>query len=151
MFTSNIFDTVLSRFDEADDVYSLTTGRSALWMKYVRHLLSSPLTLLFGSGFGASLLDASAAHNTYLDLLYYLGVLGSVLLVMVFKVFANVKKSSPKKNLLNYSVWICILIMYFFLSELFYFDWAFHVLLAILVYKTEVAQNQIVEVKEEHK
>ena len=135
-------DIILSRFNEADNVASFTTGRSTIWIDYMKYLLKNPMVLLFGKGLGADLLTKSAAHNTYIDLLYYLGVFGSILLINIFKIFINVKGKKTKRNFLNYGIWICILIMYFFLSELFYFDWAFHIIIAILVSKTNMENFQ---------
>ncbi|MBQ9848804.1 MAG: O-antigen ligase family protein [Clostridia bacterium] len=135
-----ILNTVLARFSDADDASSLTTGRTDLWMDYFNYLLANPLTLLFGKGLGADILNSHAAHNTYLDLLYYLGIVGSLILLYVFHVIGKLKKRESKSNLLNKSVWICIIVMYFFLSELFYFDWRFHIIIAFLVNNTEIKQ-----------
>ena len=135
-----IFSGVLNRFNEATDADSLTTGRSYLWERYMNFLGDNPFTLWFGGGFGANLLSARESHNTYIDMLYYLGILGTVLLATVFGVLSKFKRKSIKLNLLNYSVWLCIAVMYFFLSQLFYFDWAFHIVIAILVSKMDMNQ-----------
>ncbi len=126
-----ILNTVLSRFSADEGLSSLTTGRSDIWKEYLTYFKDSAFTFLFGEGFGASLLNQHAAHNTYIDLIYYLGILGTTLLLITLATLRQ--KCGAKKTLLNYCVWICILIMYFFLSELFYFDWPFHIIIAVLV------------------
>lgn len=138
-----IFSNVLLRFDAATDTESLTTGRSYLWERYMNFLGENPQVLWFGKGFGADVLGTHAAHNTYLDLLYYLGIIGTALTTTVFVVLTRIKRDAIKLNLLNYSVWLCIGVMYFFLSELFYFDWAFHIVIAMLISKMDM--NQIKE------
>ena len=136
-----IFNNVLARIDNASDVNSLTTGRSNIWISYCEFFLHNPISTLFGGGLGAQLVNGRAAHNTYIDLVYYLGIMGTALLVVVFGVLTKIRKSTAKPNLLNYSIWICIGIMYFFLSELFYFDWAFHVTIAICILKMDMSSD----------
>lgn len=136
-----IFNNALSRIDNAADVNSLTTGRAGLWQKYCEFLLDKPVWLLFGGGFGAQLQGNRGAHNTYIDLFYYLGFVGIVLLALVFYALIKIRKGPSKSNLLNYSVWICVALMYFFLSEIFYFDWAFHILIAICVLKIDMTKE----------
>ena len=135
-----IFDLTLRRFDSATDLTTLTTGRYKLWVTYVEFLCSDFKMMLFGGGFGAELIEKRASHNTYIDLIYYLGIIGTVILLSVFGVLLNLKKNTKKANLLNYSVWICMAIMYFFLSELFYYDWAFHVIIATYISKLNMSR-----------
>ena len=126
---------ILSRFFEAEDINSLTTGRLDLWNNYINYFQSSFLAVLFGEGFGAKPINGMYAHNTYIDMIYYLGIFGTFLLIYVLAV-AFKGKTKNKKNLLNYSILMIVLIMYFFLSELFYFDCPFHLIIAGQVYRT---------------
>ena len=132
------FNGILYRFTNVKDMNSITTGRYNAWQKYLAYLSDNPTVLLLGGGLGANILNGRAAHNTYIDLIYYLGVVGTVLLLVVFSTMIGIKKPTIKPTLLNYSIWLCLATMYFFLSELFYFDWAFHVIIAILVSKTDM-------------
>lgn len=134
------FNVIIARLTESDDLSSLTTNRSDLWILYVNHLIDSGILIVVGNGFGAQFLVDVAAHNTYIDLLYYLGIIGTVMFGVVLYLITKSRKTGFKKNLLNYCPWISIAIMYFFLSELFYYDWAFHVMIAILISKTDLAQ-----------
>ena len=130
--------TILSRFEEADDANSFTGGRITFWQNYIEVITESFKNSMFGGGFGAELIEGNAPHNTFVDLWYYLGLTGVGLLILSFVSIAKTVKNPPRKNLLNYSAWICILIMYMFLSEIFYFDWAFHIIIAILALKTDL-------------
>lgn len=131
-------DIIIARMSEVEsaevDLNKLTTGRFDLWMSYARYLLKNIKAGLFGVGIASPLLDGKAAHNTYFDILYYLGVTGGALLLAVMK---TISSQGIRKNirhcLLNYSVIICVVIMYFFLSELFYFDPPFHLFFAFVV------------------
>ena len=135
-----IFSNVLLRLDDAADAESLTTGRAYIWNIYLRFLNENPQVLWFGRGFGADILSRLAPHNTYIDLLYYTGIIGTVLIVFVFGILTRIKRDKMRLNILNYSIWLCIGVMYFFLSELFYFDWAFHIVIAILISKMDMRQ-----------
>jgi hypothetical protein len=136
-----IFNNALSRIDNAAEVNSLTTGRSNIWISYCEFFLDHSVSTLFGGGFGAQYWQEHAAHNTYIDMIYFLGVTGTVLLALVLFALIKIRKGPSKSNLLNYSVWICIALMYFFLSELFYFDWAFHILIAICVLRIDMTKE----------
>lgn len=132
------FEIIRYRFNQANDLNSFTTGRTEIWQKYIAFLADNPRTLLLGQGLNANHVDSHVAHNTYIDLIYYLGVVGTLLLIVVFNVIIKDAKKTTRRNFLNYSGWICVGIMYFFLSELFYFDWAFHVTNAILLLRADM-------------
>ncbi|MBR2869451.1 MAG: hypothetical protein IKB88_10390 [Clostridia bacterium] len=136
------FDIVIERFTKSEtadgvDINTLTTGRFDLWLMYSEYLIKNIDIGFFGGGIAFSLLEGVAAHNTYIDLFYYLGVFGGLLLLAIlFTISEQSRKIDFKRNIMNYSVIICIVIMYFFLSELFYFDPPFHIYLAIIVLNT---------------
>ncbi|MBQ8027367.1 MAG: O-antigen ligase family protein [Clostridia bacterium] len=131
--------TVVERFMASDtaegmDVSKLTTGRADLWQSYAKHVITNIEVGLFGEGISSSTLGAQPAHNTYLDVFYYLGCAGgSLLFLSLAAILEQSRLVAMKRNFLNYSVLICILIMYFFLSELFYFDPPFQIFLAFTV------------------
>ena len=141
----NILKIVLLRLN-TDNLDSLTTGRFSLWIEYLDYLIKNPKVFIIGKGLGASLLFNRAAHNTYIECLYYLGIIGSSLflcnLLMIFKI----SKLKINRNILNYSILICILTMYFFLGIIFYFDFAFQIIIAYYIYnlpiKNKFSKNQ---------
>lgn len=124
------------------DINKLTTGRFDLWIMYFKYIIQSIKTVLFGVGISVGNLPAGAAHNTYLDIFYYLGVLGGFLLILsLVYISAQNRHFDFKRSLLNYSIIICIVIMYFFLSELFYHDPPFHIFLAFTVLNLPFESN----------
>lgn len=130
---------VIDRFnvDESGnvDVNSATSGRLDIWLEYANYSINDLRSLIFGEGINSQYLEGHAAHNTYLELIYNLGCIGTFLYLLFFVVVLNqCKKSTKKRLLINYSVLICIVVMYFFLSELFYFDSIFHIYFAVVVY-----------------
>lgn len=142
------FDIVLERISESEtsegmDINALTTGRFALWMNYIKHILNHLEVGVFGSSIAAGLVNSRASHNTYIDLIYYLGAIGTLLLFAILMVISKQSRTvAIKKNFINYSVTICMIVMYFFLSELFYFDPPFHIYIAISVLNMPLEKQQ---------
>ncbi len=132
-------DVVIARIEASEitsgtDINALTTGRFNLWMSYIDFFINNTKLALFGNGMNAELINGRASHNTYIDIIYYLGILGGALLIILLMVILRQSLRAPvKRTPINYSVIICILAMYFFLSELFYFDPPFHIFLAFMV------------------
>lgn len=132
-----LFSKVLDRLFNGSG--GLTSGRAdTTWYRYLLYFSEAPLRMVFGRSIAFYDLDGIIAHNTYIDLLYELGIVGTVwLLAIIWKSYRCTVKI--RRNLLNYSVLLVILAMYFFLSELQYFDPPFHVALAIKVLHMELS------------
>lgn len=130
---------IIDRFSVSDisgevDINSLTTGRLDIWKLYIKHLIKNFRTAVFGCGIASDYVEGHASHNTYLESVYFLGAVGSTLLVTVLAVISKQsRRVNIKRNIMNYSIMICIVVMYFFLSELFYYDPPFHIFLAFMV------------------
>ena len=143
---------VIERFMSSDtldgmDVNKLTTGRFDLWILYTKHLINNLDILIFGHGIGSNYFD-TAAHNTYIDLFYFLGSVGTgVLMSSLLAISKQSRRVKNSRNLLNYSIMICIVVMYFFLSEIFFFDIPFHLFVAITVLNLSIdnTQKKVVE------
>ncbi len=125
------FAMVLSRFTEGSG--DITTGRSHLWSSYLSLFIQQPLVLLFGRGLGAEFVNGMAPHNTYIDFLYFLGLVGTVIYIITIFLIPK-SKIQGKRNFLNFSIFICIGAMYFFISEIFYIDFPFHIIIALIAY-----------------
>lgn len=149
----SVLEVVVSRFSLADkgteiDVNALTTGRFDLWISYVKYILFNIKTLFFGDSISAGLLNESASHNTYLDIIYHLGLVGGILLVVSLKTILSQSACVvAKRNFLNYSVFICVIAMYFFLGELFYFDPPFHIFLAFSVLNLPLDETSLKNIR----
>lgn len=138
------FDGVMTRFEAAEDAASLTTGRSEKWAEYISHIFGNAWVTLFGEGLNAPYIIASdgVPHNTYLDFFYHLGMIGTVgFIVVLWQIFALCARRIPR-NILNGSVAIGMMVMWFSLSELLYFDFPFHLLLAYTVWNVQMDVKQ---------
>ena len=115
-----------------EDGNSLTTGRSEIWVEYLEYVYSHPDVMLFGKGVGAGFFSGHAPHNSYVDILYHLGIVGSFLLIVCI-ISGGIQMRIKTKNLLNYSVLIGILIAYFFLSQLHGYEFPVHFMLVFML------------------
>ena len=66
-------------------------------------------------------------------MLYHLGLIGSALFVAVGATIFEEYHVRHRRSFMNYSVALCVFIMYMFLSELFLIDIPVHILLSFLV------------------
>lgn len=106
VFAKESIDTYIYRLtqDSEGDLSGFTSGRTEIWLTYIKAIISDIRILFFGSGVGVTLV--AATHNTYLEPIYYLGVVGCVLYFFVFKMSVSLK-SLPKK----YVYYIPVLVM----------------------------------------
>ena len=145
----SFFETVIARFSTAStgeelDVNALTTGRTNIWMMYLKYIFRNLDTAIFGDGISVGFYNQMAAHNTYIDVFRHLGVVGGLLLFASLKaILADSVSVKKERNLLNYSVLICVLAMYFFLSELFYIDAQFHLFIAFTVMNLTINKKDL--------
>lgn len=133
----NIFDNVLARLSTGD----ISTGRDDIWVEYLRGIVSNPIKLTFGYGIGAELMNGKAAHNTYIDFIYYYGVLGSILWVCFF----NSILPHDKSKFFTFtcvSPLVCLLMQSFFLSYIVMYDFAFLVLFVLLMLKSDEIESK---------
>lgn len=88
---SSTYATVMTkRFLDGD----VSTGRFDIWSAYVRHIDSSLKTLFFGDGLGAEYLVVDAPHNSYLEIVYFVGLLGgAIFLATLFSIFRGGKRN----------------------------------------------------------
>lgn len=74
-----------TRFSYAANISQITTGRTDLWMTYLREFGNNPLLLLLGEGYTTVTINGRASHNTILQGIYQLGLLGfPILLIWMF-------------------------------------------------------------------
>ncbi len=126
-----LFDNIIDRFIYAQDG-DITGNRMNILDKYLDYFSQNPIKTIVGSGIGASYLGG-AAHNTYVDFVYYYGVIGTVLFVVTLVISLNVM-CRFKKNISNYLPLVCTAISIFFLSGLLYYDFAFNLIICTYVF-----------------
>lgn len=122
----DVFNSMLQRLTNTTDI---TTGRLGIWIMYLRELFSEPVRLMFGHGIAAEILG-KVAHNSYIDLIFYYGLVGSFVYLYPLFLILSRKTSS---DLFHIAPLICFLMLAFFLSYLMYYDLAF-ILIYVIAY-----------------
>lgn len=117
----------------------LTTGRGSKWTEFLKYIWERPVVLVFGKSLLNVVLNGGAPHNTYIDMLFQLGVFGTIWIVGILGT-AWIDKHK-NKTMLNYSLAGAVAILYFFLSELQYADFAFHLALCLIVANLDFNSN----------
>lgn len=139
-----IFSNIIERLTLGKgNTESLTTGRTISWKIYSEYIFGDNFfATLFGQGIGAGFPEnIDAAHNTYLDMLYYYGFIGSMLFIVTCA-YACPKQTGEKQYNVNMLLWGVLLVMIFFLSYLKYYDFAFMIILAIQCYRGYGIKNE---------
>lgn len=125
--------------DSAGDLSSVTTGRSDIWIAYIKEMLRSFRTLFFGAGLGQILEKGS--HNTYIEMIYYIGLIGSALYFFVLKSSIAIKKFP--RNILYYIPLLVLLIRFVGIS-MFMQDslWYYIAIICLLLTDDDKRKNQ---------
>ena len=130
---------ILERFSQDSDVEDLTTGRSTLWAKYADNIFSSLYVFLFGNGLDAPLL-IQGAHNLYLEIWYYVGSLGLILLTASYISSFKVILKDFNEYVFSYKciamlTLVVLLVVYWSLQGFFSFSVYFQFYIAFLMFR----------------
>lgn len=135
------FEAVIYRFSvDATNEYdldSLTTNRYSIWIEYIKEITLG-LNWLVGHGITAILPIGRAAHNTYLQIVYHLGLVGFLifiyLILCIAKIpFVNRNKLKLSKNMFDYLPVLLVLTVAFFLDYFFIENFYYLFILSILL------------------
>lgn len=120
----------------ASDLTTVTSGRSDNWVGFVKIQLAEPITFLFGYGWGMSMkLYHVASHNTYLEYIFELGIIGLLILFRLLWGIIRVTRRAIDRTtgdvqaelgafLIGFSS-LCIAIFFVNLFTPWYYIWAF--------------------------
>ena len=116
------FATVLARFS-GNNLNKVTTGRTGLMVLYLKEVVSDYGSILFGKGLNDPGL-AMDPHNLYIELMYYIGLIGLILYLTFFgTLVVEIQKTVGRNNSLNRvsnnTILIAVLIMFFSLHGMY--------------------------------
>ncbi len=140
------FAVILTRLTNATNLDELTTGRSEVFVAYMNVITENVGSALFGQGLAAQGLQKDP-HNLYLEIVYYIGVIGLLLLVCFIGAMTHLMKrkarQTGKQNLFaKYAVLFTVLVLHFALHGMFsiitYACFSLAVLSILLTKKEEV-------------
>lgn len=100
-FAYDFVNSYLLRFqnDSSGNLKSITTGRSDIWLAYIHEIAGNLKILLLGNGLNTVGKIRKGTHNTYLECLFSLGIVGTTL-------FLYTVKESMGKILTSKIMWI---------------------------------------------
>ena len=150
LFAQDAIDTYIFRLNEdsGSDASSITTGRTDIWFEYIKTILKDLKTLFFGTGLGNQL--DKAPHNTYIEMFYYIGIIGLALYFFVLK--SSIAIKTFPKNILYY-IPILIILIRFMGIGMFIQDslWYYATIICLLLKEgnklTELKQNKRINQK----
>lgn len=107
------FEIMTARFgSDSHDLDTLTTGRTTIWKAYVGYLYQSG-SWVWGSGLSPLLPLGRGAHNTILEYVYYVGVVGSFIMYRFFRLTYMQTPSGNRPNATNHSGFMFLLFIFF--------------------------------------
>lgn len=92
--------------DNQASLSGITTGRADIWELYIGEIFNNVKIFLFGNGLNTVIEGGRAAHNTYLESLFSLGILGTGL-------FLSCLRACMGKIIIKPVMWIPIVILLF--------------------------------------
>lgn len=113
-----VLNLLLERFEGED----LTTGRDVLNSRYLQYIFSNLRILFVGEGIAAEYITefGHIVHNSYIELLYRMGLIGGILyvacLVLSSKTDSNQNKITAKRKFVNLIPILFLCVMYFALA-----------------------------------
>lgn len=140
-FISDFSELYLSRisdlFAENKSLSSMTTGRSEAWIMYWNASVSDLKCLLLGHGLGKEL--SISSHNIFLEALYSLGLVGSILYYSAIVSWKN--KGCPMKDI--FVLAFVMFLRFFSANILTYTNTYYYLLIFIILINNYDSQNMV--------
>lgn len=104
---SGYLSAILERLSEDD----ISTGRFDIWKGYLEYIWSSPMTLLFGDGLGSPYYLSHGPHNAYIELIFFLGIVGGTLLILNITYIIGSTKYVERRTFIDRALILLFFIM----------------------------------------
>lgn len=140
---NEVIQTALSRFDgvSMSDSSSLTTGRSDIWSGYMSYILSNLRITLLGNGIGAPYYLGGATHNMYIEIWYYVGIIGLIGYLVVISFLLSERRLLFRRSIFNYFLIVIVAALYFFLAGFIAYAFPFYMMMCWMVLNTDFSKN----------
>jgi O-antigen ligase len=115
-------DMMLGRLSAGD----ISTGRFEIWRTYLGHMEGSWRTLLLGDGLQAGYLPVGGPHNTYIESVYFVGIVGSLLFLGMLILLFSARVYNRQRCIINYLAVLIFMVMIgvlscFTINEFFFY------------------------------
>ncbi len=137
---NRVINTILTRFDSSNNIDSVTSGRTSIWISYMTYIKSNMRVYLFGDGIGAPYLGG-AAHNMYVETWYYVGIVGMLLFFATLIGIFSQRKLVKKRTVINWYLIIIVFSMYAFLCGFTGFEFPFYMMFCWVVFNSQLSKG----------
>ena len=133
-----------------DNVEGFDSGRSYIYMKLLEDIFSSFLSVFLGFGLGSIADDGlQSAHNTYIDIFYYFGIIGLIgFLMFIYSSYLKVVFQPTSSRKILEKVLLCQVFFCFFYDSYWgatQTGWIFSIIFA-LFWGKRTNTNQITNI-----
>ena len=89
----------------------ISTGRFDIWKQYLDYIWNSPTTLLFGDGLGSPYYLSQGPHNAYIELIFFLGIIGGAIMVSTIVCIIGTRKTVTRRGFIEYALLLLFFVM----------------------------------------
>lgn len=100
-------ETMLERLSGSD----ISTGRFDIWKEYLNYIWNSPKTLLLGDGFGSPYYRSHGPHNAYIELIFFLGIIGGTIMVSTVIHILGINKLVTHRRFIDWALVLLFFVM----------------------------------------
>lgn len=129
---------------------SLTTKRSSIWQMYISSMSENPIEWILGNGINCTLPNNRAAHQTVLQVIYQIGIIGMIIYIYTLGCILSVIKrqthNERRKKIQDIIPIVPIFIIIFgamFLDYFFLENFYFLLFLGVIAYYGSRGNEQI--------
>ena len=133
----NVIENIFFRFENSD----LTTGRTEIWGDYIEKIKSSTFSFLFGNGIGSPYVNRPA-HNTYIETVYYIGIIGTLLYLTILIYITVCNRRFLKRGIVNYLGFGALTVLYVFLCGLTAYEFPFYLMVCYILFNCNLKEKE---------
>lgn len=89
----------------------ISTGRFDIWKEYLDYIWDSPITLFFGDGLGSPYYLSHGPHNAYIELIFFLGIIGGTIMVSTIIYIIGINKFVTHRGLIDRGLILLFFVM----------------------------------------
>lgn len=102
-----LIDVIITRFSFSHNLESFTTGRTDLWVSYIKEIFGNAKVFFLGKGYTNIKVNGRGSHNTIIQSFYQFGFLGvPVLLYWMISYFRQANIHCIRKYKVSLQEWI---------------------------------------------
>lgn len=133
-----LISSIISRLTSSN----LLTGRGVIWADYWKAITQSAGSVFFGNGIDAALVNGRAAHNSYIESVYYLGLIGLLLYIAAFAVILLNKHRPFKRKVVNYIGALVLMMAFAFLCSMNRTEIKYYLMICYIIYNSNFGKHK---------